>query len=51
MDNKILFTENQKFKQWWLWAILLAADGFLLYGFYKQTLLGQPLFKFLIFSK
>lgn len=42
MDNKILFTENQKFKQWWLWAILLAVDGFLLYGFYKQTLLGQP---------
>ena len=42
MDNKILFTESQKFKQWWLWLILLGINGFLLYGFYIQLLMKQP---------
>ena len=42
MDNKILFTESQKFKQWWLWLILLGINGFLLYGFYIQLLIKQP---------
>ena len=26
MDNEPLFTETQKFKQWWLWLILIAVN-------------------------
>lgn len=41
MDNEILFSESQKFKQWWLWIILLGINGLFLYGVYKQVALGQ----------
>jgi hypothetical protein len=26
MNNEILFTETQRFKQWWIWLILVAAN-------------------------
>jgi len=42
MENKILFTESQKFKQWWLWIILLSINLLLIYGFYIQIIKGQP---------
>jgi hypothetical protein len=42
MDNKILFTERQKFKQWWLWVILLGVNGLFLFGVVKQVIGGQP---------
>jgi len=35
MDG-ILFNEQQRFKQWWLWLILLAINATLLFGLYKQ---------------
>ncbi len=41
MDNEILFTERQKFKQWWLWLILLGTNGLFLFGFFKQVVSGQ----------
>jgi hypothetical protein len=41
MDNEILFTESQKFKQWWLWMILLGINGLFLFGVYKQVIGGQ----------
>ena len=41
MDNEILFTESQRFKQWWLWVILLAINGLFLSGVYKQVIVGQ----------
>jgi hypothetical protein len=37
MSNDILFTEKQKFKQWWLWLLLLGINGFFLFGVFKQV--------------
>jgi hypothetical protein len=34
--ERILFNEQQRFKQWWLWLILLAINATLLFGLYKQ---------------
>ena len=41
MDNKILFTERQKFNQWWLWLILLGVNMLFLFGVFKQVIGGQ----------
>ena len=38
MSNEVLFTERQKFKQWWLWAILLGINGLFLFGVFKQVI-------------
>ncbi|WP_343626389.1 hypothetical protein [Flavobacterium lindanitolerans] len=42
MDNEILFTERQRFKQWWLWFILLGINGLFLFGVIKQVVGGEP---------
>jgi hypothetical protein len=42
MTNEILFTERQQFKQWWLWLILLAINGVMLFGVFRQVIGGQP---------
>lgn len=39
--NEILFTERQKFRQWWLWLILLGINSFFLFGVFKQVVYGQ----------
>ncbi len=41
MNNEILFEERQRFKQWWLWLILLGINGLFLFGVIKQVLGGQ----------
>ena len=41
MDNKILFSEIQRFKQWWLWILLIGSDVFSLYGVFVQVVNGQ----------
>lgn len=41
MNNEILFTEQQKFKQWWLWTILIGLNGLLLFGVFQQVINGQ----------
>jgi len=41
MDNEILFSETQRFKQWWLWILLIGSDLFIMYGFYKQVIKGN----------
>lgn len=41
MDNEVLFTERQKFNQWWLWIILLGINGISLFGVFKQVIGGQ----------
>jgi hypothetical protein len=41
MDNEILFSERQKFKQWWIWLILLGINGLILFGVFKQVIVGQ----------
>lgn len=41
MDEEVLFTERQHFKQWWLWLILWGINGLLLFGVFKQVIAGQ----------
>ena len=41
MTNEILFSERQRFNQWWLWVILAGINGLFLYGFIQQVILGQ----------
>ena len=41
MDNKILFSERQRFKQIWLWLILLGVNGLFIFGLTKQVILGH----------
>lgn len=39
MHTEILFNERQRFKQLWVWAILIIINGLLLYGVITQILL------------
>lgn len=41
MPPTILFRESQRFKQAWLWILLLGVNGFFLYGLFKQVYTGQ----------
>ncbi len=41
MANETLFTERQRFKQWWLWLILLGINGLFLFGVFRQVIGGQ----------
>ncbi len=41
MDNPIYFSEKQKFRQWWLWIILLTLNGFFIFGIYIQIIGGK----------
>lgn len=42
MNNQVLFTEKQRFKQWWLWILLFGINGLFLFGAVKQVFMGQP---------
>ena len=39
---KLLFKEEQRFKQSWLWVILIVTAILPLYGIYQQIILGKP---------
>jgi hypothetical protein len=41
MDNQPLFSEQQYFKQWWIWVVLLSLNGLILYGMVSQVFFGQ----------
>lgn len=41
MNNEVLFTERQRFKQWWLWLILFGINGLFIFGVCKQVIGGQ----------
>ena len=38
---KIEFKEEQNFRQWWLWIILIGLGILPIYGIYKQLILGE----------
>ena len=38
MVNEVLFTERQRFRQWWLWLILLSINGFFLFTLFQSFL-------------
>jgi len=42
MEDETLFSETQRFKQWWLWALLAGVNGILIFGLVKQVIFGQP---------
>lgn len=37
-----LFVEEQRFRQWWLWVIMIAPVAVAWYGFWEQIIGGQP---------
>lgn len=41
-ENQILFSEEQKFNQWWIWALFLFLNGIFLNGLYQQLYLKIP---------
>lgn len=41
MDSPILFSEKQRFKQWWLWLILLVINGIFILGIVQQVVFKQ----------
>ena len=41
MNQSLLFAETQKFKQWWIWMILIGINGTILFGIYQQLFLDQ----------
>lgn len=41
MNSDILFAERQRFRQWWIWLILLGINGFLLFGVFQQVFGGR----------
>lgn len=42
MKVTILFKEQQRFRQWWIWLILLGINGLILFGIWQQVILGKP---------
>ena len=41
MNSEIVFSETQRFKQWWLWLIILSVNGLILFGLYQQLVVGK----------
>jgi hypothetical protein len=40
--NTVLFKESQRFRQLWLWLILLLVNASVIYGCVRQLFLGKP---------
>ena len=38
----VRFREEQRFKQWWIWLLILPLAAFAWWGFVQQIILGQP---------
>lgn len=41
MQNVVLFSETQRFRQWWLWLIMLVVNAIALTAIYRQVILGR----------
>ena len=37
-SDLILFSETQKFKQWWIWLLLLSINSIFIFGIYVQVI-------------
>ncbi|MBI3509900.1 MAG: hypothetical protein HY064_04500 [Bacteroidetes bacterium] len=42
METTSSFSESQRFKQIWLWVLMLIANGIFLFGIYWQVIAGHP---------
>ncbi len=40
-SDLILFSETQKFKQWWIWLLLLSINSIFIFGIYVQVICGE----------
>lgn len=40
--ESVLYREEQQFRQWWVWLILVGSTGLVWWGFYEQILRGRP---------
>jgi hypothetical protein len=43
MENKVIFSEQQRFTQWWLWFILLGVNSLFVYALIQQFWFSEPL--------
>jgi hypothetical protein len=50
MNNEILFTERQKFNQWWLWLIMMSINGILIFLVFTQPMNGNKINPGLLFG-
>ena len=41
MNKEISFSETQRFKQWWLWVILIGVNALMFYGLITQVVNGN----------
>lgn len=41
MSSEILFAERQRFKQWWIWLLVLGINGLFLFGVFWQVINGH----------
>jgi hypothetical protein len=41
MNNEVLFSEQQRFRQWWYWAVLIGVNALFLFGVFQQIVVGQ----------
>jgi len=42
MKEKILFSERQQFRQWWVWALMLVLNGIFLFALIDQLIFNDP---------
>ncbi len=42
MEPQILYTEKQRFTQWWFWLIVIGINVLFVVGNYQQVLCGKP---------
>jgi hypothetical protein len=42
MSSEVLFSEKQRFHQWWLWLLLIGVNALILYGIIQQLIFGIP---------
>lgn len=42
IGRTMVFEEVQRFRQWWLWLILIGTTLIPVYGLYQQVYLGEP---------
>jgi hypothetical protein len=41
-NTQVLYQEVQRFRQPWLWSIIITVSGFMFYGLIKQLIVGNP---------
>lgn len=42
MPDTIIYREEQRFNQWWLWLLIYGLVALMWWGFFQQIILGQP---------